>query len=364
VSEETRVRSPFDLLAAAASALLAGLAPAALAADGVLEINQTCATQTGCFAGDKAGFPVTVQDAAPARSFRLTSDLVVPTPNDTAVQIATSRVVIDLAGFAVRGPVSCSGNPLSCSASGSGDGVAVDGSSRLAVTVRNGAVSGMGGIGVSVGARGVVEEVRADQNANGGIQAGNAAQIRGCSAVANGAEGIATSFGGQILESVAESNAGTGISSLGTAVLMANVSRRNGGAGLVASATSVVKDNVSEFNAGVGIATGIAARIADNVVQANLLGGITCTSRCNVSGNTVNGNGTSANNDAIECGVFCAVRENEVSTGQGFGLNLGANAAYRENVIEAVGGAGTVSGGVNRGDNHCGGTGAVTQTCP
>jgi len=36
------------------------LAMPARASDGVLEINQTCAIQTGCFAGDTAGFPVTI----------------------------------------------------------------------------------------------------------------------------------------------------------------------------------------------------------------------------------------------------------------------------------------------------------------
>jgi hypothetical protein len=40
--------------------LLLALVPPALAVDGVLEINQTCAEQTGCFTGDAAGFPVTI----------------------------------------------------------------------------------------------------------------------------------------------------------------------------------------------------------------------------------------------------------------------------------------------------------------
>ena len=39
------------------------LATPALASDGVLEINQTCAVQTGCFTGDTAGFPVTIWQA-------------------------------------------------------------------------------------------------------------------------------------------------------------------------------------------------------------------------------------------------------------------------------------------------------------
>ena len=36
----------------------------AFADEGVLEINQVCAVNTGCFVGDSAGFPVTIMDSA------------------------------------------------------------------------------------------------------------------------------------------------------------------------------------------------------------------------------------------------------------------------------------------------------------
>ncbi len=48
--------------------LLLALAGPALAVDGVLEINHTCATQTGCFSGDTAGYPVTIDGTAGARA--------------------------------------------------------------------------------------------------------------------------------------------------------------------------------------------------------------------------------------------------------------------------------------------------------
>ena len=51
-------------------------APPAFAADGVAEISQTCAL-AGCFPGDTAGYPVTI-DGSAGRSFVLTSDLIVP----------------------------------------------------------------------------------------------------------------------------------------------------------------------------------------------------------------------------------------------------------------------------------------------
>ena len=43
-----------------------------LAVDGVLEINQTCAVPTGCFAGDATGFPVQINASG---SNRPTSNL-------------------------------------------------------------------------------------------------------------------------------------------------------------------------------------------------------------------------------------------------------------------------------------------------
>jgi hypothetical protein len=56
------------------------LPPAAYAAEGIAEINQTCAVQTGCFAGDSPGFPVTI-DGSAGGSYRLTSDLSVADPS-------------------------------------------------------------------------------------------------------------------------------------------------------------------------------------------------------------------------------------------------------------------------------------------
>ena len=51
-------RLPITSLAAF---LLSTLPCPSFASDGVVEINQTCAITTGCFAGDASGFPVTIQ---------------------------------------------------------------------------------------------------------------------------------------------------------------------------------------------------------------------------------------------------------------------------------------------------------------
>ncbi len=77
------------------------LALPALAGDGVLEINQTCAVQTGCFAGDTAGFPVTVTQPG---SYVLTENLSIPpAAGPNAVHLSASEVTLDLNGFTITG---------------------------------------------------------------------------------------------------------------------------------------------------------------------------------------------------------------------------------------------------------------------
>jgi len=348
-------------IALAPAVLLA--ASAALAADGVLEINQACATLTGCFDGDTPGLPVTITAAAAATSFRLTSDLVVATVNETGISIQTSRVQIDLGGFGVRGPVTCSGTPLVCSEEGTGDGISVNAVSNEAVHVRNGVVSGMGDHGVFVGNNGVVEDVRVTDNGGSGIRTNTTGLVRGCVAARNGDNGIVVSTGSTIQNSVADQNGLFGLSGGATSVLIENTVRRSGSSGISASAGSLVRSNLSSNNTGSGIAAGSGSTIADNTATSNTVHGLFCNDTCNVSGNTASGNGTAASGNAILCGGGCAVRANVVSASFGFALNLVSTAAYRENVINATG-TGTVNAGVNRGDNHCTGSAAVSALCP
>jgi len=78
--------------------LLLALAGPALAVDGVLEINQACAVNTGCFAGDTAGYPVTITDAG---SYRLTSNVILPDLFTDAIHVSKNDVAIDLNGFTI-----------------------------------------------------------------------------------------------------------------------------------------------------------------------------------------------------------------------------------------------------------------------
>ena len=82
---------------AAISCALVLISRAAFAVDGVLEINHTCATQTGCFPGDAAGYPVTI---AQTGSYRVTSNLTSPIDKG-AITISAHSVTLDLGGFVV-----------------------------------------------------------------------------------------------------------------------------------------------------------------------------------------------------------------------------------------------------------------------
>jgi hypothetical protein len=152
----------------AAALLFPSLTTPAFASDGVLEINQTCAVNTGCFAGDTPGFPVLISTSG---AYRLTSRLVVPSANTDGIAIfgGTGDVSIDLNQFSIVGPVLCSGfsgNPLSCTPS-SGAGAGIDGSGSRGLSVKNGSVIGMGDIGIYLGERGEVTNVMVHNNATG-----------------------------------------------------------------------------------------------------------------------------------------------------------------------------------------------------
>lgn len=132
-----------------AAGISGGVVRPAQASDGVLEINQTCAIQTGCFAGDSAGLPVTI---AASGSYRLTSNLAIPNENTDGIQINADDVSIDLNGHAIQGPVTCAGTPLACVPdTGTGRGVFDNVSTRRGSSVKNGAISGMGSTGISLG---------------------------------------------------------------------------------------------------------------------------------------------------------------------------------------------------------------------
>ena len=109
------------MTAPATALVLLALATVARAGDGVIEINQARALAGGITPADTAGFPVEIN--APG-SYILTSDLIVSGVDTIGIQALTSEVTLDLNGFRIVGPVTCTGAgaTLSCSATGLGTG--------------------------------------------------------------------------------------------------------------------------------------------------------------------------------------------------------------------------------------------------
>jgi hypothetical protein len=147
--------------------LLLALAGPVLAVDGVLEINQTCAVNTGCFSGDAAGFPVEITEPG---SYRLTSNLAPPDIETNGVSLFAANVTLDLGGFGIVFPGTGCVNQSICP-QGEGDGVEEisPGAAGSRSTVRNGFVRNAGRYGVKLGHLSLIEAVRVDNSGQHGI---------------------------------------------------------------------------------------------------------------------------------------------------------------------------------------------------
>lgn len=334
------------LLSPLVLACLISAAPAR-AGDGVLEINQTCAVQTGCFAGDAPGYPVTITAAG---SYRLTSNLVVGGADVSGIQIPVDRVRLDLGGFELAGTGSCTGNGASlvCSGAGNSFGIIATGSGA---NVRNGSVRGFGISGVALnGGQGL--SLKVEQNGSTGFSGNGAYQV-----VADRNAGIGIQLSeGIARDCIATRNAGVGISVFSSRIVD-SVASANGQTGISAQQASVVSDSVSRTNATQGIvSTGGVVR--NNAVELNGADGIVGNSGTLVVGNTSRSN-AQAGIAALSSG---SVVDNVSRSNVGYGLYLfpeqgGPAAAYRGNVVF---GTTTVVNGIDMGDNSCNGT----QTCP
>lgn len=315
-------------LLAALLLALSALAGRALAADGVIEINQASAEAGGVTATDTSGFPVTIDVSG---SYVLTGNLAVDDPNLDGIEVTADGVTLDLNGFEISGPVTCTGlgSAVSCGP-GTGGGINADGRAR--VTVRNGRVRGFGSYGVFVGNRGQLRHLVAESNGFVGLQAMSDAIVSDCIARANASGGIGVLSIATITRSTSSSNGGHGIAASEAASILGNVAYDNGSNGIQCQLACVVRDNVARFNESGGIA------ITEGVV----------------SDNASLWNGTTG----ISAGAGSTIQRNTSRGNTGFGLWL-SNAAYRGNTVSGNTG-GTVNGGINMLANSCNGA----TTCP
>jgi parallel beta-helix repeat protein len=250
-----------------------------------LEINQTCAVQTGCFAGDTPGFPVTISTSG--TSYRLTAPLIVLNENISGIQISTDNVSIDLAGFEIRGPVVCSGTPIVCAPnSGTGSGVLVTPDTLSGISVRNGSIRGMGSRGVSLGVQSEVANLRVRSNRVDGINVSAGSTVSGNTALQNGGGGIFASTGSTVSGNTVLVNGGDGISVFDGSTVSGNTVYQNAGDGIETTIGCNVAGNTVRGNGGWGLLLGSLSGFHGNVSTQNALGNV--TGGWNAGNNTCN----------------------------------------------------------------------------
>lgn len=375
-------RTPRPLLIALGS-LFAVPGPS-LAVDGVLEINHTCAAETGCFGGDTAAYPVTISAGG---SYRLTGNLIVPNENTHGILVTEPSVTIDLNGFEIVRS-GCEGVTSDCTpASGTGHGVYASGSSFRGLVVKNGSITGMGSDGVRTGRNAEVSNVRVRWNREIGINALEGSVISGNTAHGNGL-GIRAEES-TIVNNAVHENAGSGIVASGS--ISGNTVHGNVSSGIFVINTlqAVISDNVVVDNGSGGVLQGGIRATTGTIVTGNTAVGndgfgINVTTGSTVSGNTVNANSGDgilvdqdnrvANNSCFgngSAGIHATGSDNRIdgntvtdNTGPGFDVDSGGNLIVRNSASGNGMNYAAVAGGNTVGEvlDTTGVGGTITET--
>ncbi len=246
--------------------------PAARASDGVIEINHARALAGSVTPGDTPGYPVTLSASG---SYLLTSNLSVPA-NVSGIRIGAPNVTLDLGGFTVAGPNTCTGYPVTdCTLSNSS--AAGIYASEYFTVIRNGIVAGASGYGVFVDdTSGVVEDVRVVSSGGHGIRMGSAARVTRCLSAGNDDSGIVALAGGMLEGNEVRANGGTAIimqasivgDPLLSGIATGNRVFQNAGLGIAVDSRTLVTRNVSNLNGFTAILGGVS--LGDNLCNGVL----------------------------------------------------------------------------------------------
>jgi len=250
-------------------------------------ISQSCALGTGCFAGDAPGFPVTITTPG---YYRLVSNLKTESPNDTLIAVTANDVTLDLGGFAIGGPTTCTEYSFDCSPTGSGIGIEAGQVENLAIM--NGTIRGMG---------------------SDGVDAGSSAKVTGLRVIENGGEGMGLGSHSVVTDCLVIRNRLNGILTRAFSLVTGTSSTHNGFNGIYAAEWSLVAGCTASTNQLNGIATGCASSVRQNNASANGQDGI------NSCGNMAIVDNTAVENH--ECGISygSGVQERNLTVGNGMG---------------------------------------------
>ena len=251
--------------------------PAALAVDGVIEINHARALAGGVTPGDAPGYPVTLSQPG---SYRLTGNLSQPSADTDVLQVANNvrNVNIDLNGFEIGGGNTCNYTPgpmaLSCTAVGSGTGIQTFWD-ETHLNVRNGVIRGVGSMGIRSNGPLTADNLRIVHSGSYALL-GGAALIRNVMVYRNG-RGVGTANGEISQVRVLENGGDAGIECSGACVITHNVVKNNIGNGITVmndfGGGAVLAHNIVSSNKIMGMVVN-GGHVVGNSVFSNLDGGL------------------------------------------------------------------------------------------
>jgi len=221
------------------------------------------------------GFPYKITQPG---DYQFDADITVPAGVD-AIDVMVDHVTIDLNGFSILGPLTCtkdSNGIAVCPTGGKGVGIqsgnpTTEAPGALDLKIYNGSIHGMGSHGIFITGDGsIVEKVTTDGNGGDGMIVNGA--VLSSASNANGSAGI---FAVTVRDSSTVDNTGAGIildgrGGIGTG----NASSFNGGAGMVVP-NGVATNNTITRNNGVGMQVRCPAVITANSIINNVGGTLT-----------------------------------------------------------------------------------------
>ncbi len=180
---------------------------AASSAFAQITIDQNKAMAGGITPGDTPGFPINISQPG---HYKLMGNLNAPA-GVAGIEILVEGVTLDLNGFAIRAPGTCTRNTttriVTCPHyDPQSPGIR---SYSADTVVRNGLVRGFGGTGIFMSDRGHVDDLRVSHNGGYGL-AISQASATGIEAELNGNHGINGGYN-VVTRSVARNNGGSGI---------------------------------------------------------------------------------------------------------------------------------------------------------
>jgi len=243
------------------------------------------------------------------------------------IQIGSGNVTLDLNGFALQG---VGGSTLN-------DGIAILGN-YTNITVRNGAISGWGGLGFNGNSYGqaknvVLERLMISGNGNSGVSLAMGV-VRDCVAANNSGNGFFLPQGGLIENCLAQTNGSTGY---------------NLGQG------SLVQTCKAIGNPSIGINAGVNCRL----INCEVLGATNNGTGINLAtGGTAEGCTVAGNVYGIIAGTATTVRDCVVRSNDFVGIRANANSRVLNNLVE-----GTIGGAVATAGIELLSTNAVVDGC-